>query len=96
MDTRKQAQEYLEVFHKYMPGMENCRLVSTGVQLGLRDTRHILGEKTLTGEQVLRAVKPVDSIARGAWPCEMHVDVNKIANIFLWITTITMVFHWAV
>ena len=23
MDTRKQAQEYLEVFHKYMPGMEN-------------------------------------------------------------------------
>ncbi|WP_278341989.1 FAD-dependent oxidoreductase [Acidaminococcus fermentans] len=80
MDTRKQAQEYLEVFHKYMPGMENCRLVSTGVQLGLRDTRHILGEKTLTGEQVLRAVKPVDSIARGAWPCEMHVDVNKIAK----------------
>lgn len=80
MNTRKQAQEYLAVFQKYMPGMEKCRLVSTGVQLGLRDTRHILGEKTLTGEQVLHAVKPADSIARGAWPCEMHVDVNKIAK----------------
>lgn len=79
-NTRRQAQEYLEVFHKYMPGMEKCRLISTGVQLGLRDTRHVLGEKTLTGEQVLHAVKPKDSVARGGWPCEMHLDVNKIAK----------------
>lgn len=80
MDTRRQAQDYLDVFRKYMPGMENCRLISTGVQLGLRDTRHILGEKVLTGEQVLHAVKPEDSVARGGWPCEMHTEINKMAK----------------
>lgn len=80
MNTRRQAQEYLEAFRKYLPGMENCRLVSTAIQLGLRDTRHILGEKTLTGEQVLHGEKQKDSVARGAWPCEMHTEINKIAN----------------
>lgn len=80
MNTRKQAQEYLDVFHRYVPGMEHCRLITTGAQLGIRDTRHVVGEKILTGEQVIHAMKPEDSIARGAWPCEMHVDVNKIAK----------------
>jgi hypothetical protein len=80
VDTRRQCQEYIEVFRKYMPGMENCRLVWTGEKLGLRDTRHLKCEYMLTGDDVLNAVKQEDSIARGAWPCEMHLDKNKMAN----------------
>lgn len=80
VDTRRQCYEYMEAFHKYYPGMEQARLVWTGNYLGLRDTRHLLGEYTLTGDDVLNAVKQKDSIARGAWPCEMHTDKNKMAN----------------
>ena len=65
IDTRRQCQEYMEVFRKYVPGMENCRLVWTGERLGLRDTRHLICEYTLT---------------KGAWPCEIHSDKNKMAN----------------
>ena len=78
MSTRKQCQEYLEVFRKYMKGMEHARLVSTGAKLGIRDTRHIIGEYILRADEVLGAVKQEDGIARGAWPCEMHKDINKM------------------
>lgn len=72
MNTRAQCQEYVAAFRKYLPGMEHCRLVSSGYKLGIRDTRHLVGEHILTAEEVLGAVKQPDTIARGAWPCEMH------------------------
>ncbi len=80
IDTRRQSMEYMEAFRRYMPGMERARLVWTGASFGLRDTRHLLGEYTLTGDDVLGAVKQEDAVARGAWPCEMHVDKNKMAR----------------
>lgn len=84
INTRKQAQEYIEIFRKYIKGMENCILLSTGPKIGLRETRHIVGKYTLTGEEVLNANKISKSIARGAWPCEYHKDENTIAE-YLWV-----------
>ena len=84
MNTRAQCQEYVAAFRKYLPGMEHCRLVSSGYKLGIRDTRHLVGEHILTAEEVLGAVKHPDTVARGAWPCEMHTDINRMAD-YLWV-----------
>lgn len=84
MDTRAQSQQYEEAFRRYLPGMENCRLVSTGYKLGLRDTRHLVGEHILTEQEVLEAVKQPDGVACGAWPCEMHTKVDEMAG-YLWV-----------
>ena len=80
LNARMQCQEYIEVFRRYVPGMEHCRLVWTGNRLGLRDTRHPECEYTLTGAEVLNAVKQDTGIACGAWPCEMHTAQNKMAD----------------
>lgn len=80
MDTREQCFEYLAAFRKYMPGMENCRFVWSGATLGLRDTRHLCCGYTLTGDDIVNAVKQPDGIACGAWPCERHVHKNKMAQ----------------
>ncbi len=80
VDTRKQEFAYLEAFRRYMPGMEHAHIISGGSVLGLRDTRHLTCEYELKGEDVLNAKKYEDSVARGAWPCEMHTDVNKMAE----------------
>ena len=80
VDTRRQSLEYMEAFRRYFPGMEKARLVWTGNSFGIRDTRHLLGEYTLTGDDVLNAIKQKDAVARGAWPCEMHVEKNKMAK----------------
>lgn len=84
MNTRKQAQDYIKAFRKYIPGMENCVLLSTGPKLGIRETRHIVGKYTFTGDEVLNAVKNERGIARGAWPCENHSKENEMAE-YMWI-----------
>jgi hypothetical protein len=84
INTRKQTQDYIEAFRRYIPGMEECTLISTGPKLGIRETRHIVGKYTLTGDEVLNGVKNPRSIARGAWPCENHSKENEIAE-YLWL-----------
>lgn len=84
MNTRRQAQEYIQAFRKYISGMENCILVSTGPKLGIRETRHIVGKYTLSLDEVLNAVKNERGIARGAWPCENHQKLDKMAE-YLWV-----------
>lgn len=84
MNTRKQAQEYIKAFRKYIPGMENCVLLTTGPKLGIRETRHIVGKYTFTGDEVLNAVKNERGIARGAWPCENHSKENEMAE-YMWV-----------
>ena len=79
MNTRRQAQEYIQAFRKYIPGMENCILVSTGPKLGIRETRHIVGKYTLSLDEVLNAVKNERGIARG------HGHVRIIKSLIKWL-----------
>lgn len=78
LDTRLQSRTYLEIFRKYIPGMEECRLVSTGNRLGIRDSRHFETRAEVTSEEVRNGVKPEDTIAMGAWPCEMHRSLSAM------------------
>jgi hypothetical protein len=74
---RRQAWAYLEAFRRYLPGFEQAYLVQTGPQIGIRETRHIVGEYTLTGEDVLQAKRFDDAIARGGWPVELHPEPGQ-------------------
>lgn len=47
---RAVAREFVEFYRKYVPGCENIELVSTAPSMGVRDTRRIVGEFTLTIE----------------------------------------------
>ena len=74
MSARRQAWAYLETFRKFLPGCENAYIVQTGPRIGIRETRHIVGDYTLTAEDVLEAKRFPDAIARGAWPVESHPE----------------------
>jgi hypothetical protein len=43
-------QGIMEFVTKYVPGGQNARLVASGHQIGIRESRHILGDYYLTGE----------------------------------------------
>jgi hypothetical protein len=47
---RLQVQEYAAYYRKYLPGFENIRLMATGNLLGVRESRRVAGEETLTYE----------------------------------------------
>jgi len=72
IEGRRQVLEYLRALRDFVPGFEKARLVAISPQIGIRETRRILGEYVLTGEDVVTAAKFQDRIALGAWPVEMH------------------------
>lgn len=71
---RRQAWAYLEAFRRFLPGFEQAYLVQTGPKIGIRETRHIIGEATVTKDCVLEAKKQPSAIACGGWPVEMHPE----------------------
>lgn len=52
---RRQLPEILKFLREHVPGFENCCLLKTAAQLGVRETRHFKGLYTLTQEDILAA-----------------------------------------
>jgi hypothetical protein len=69
--ARIQAQDYLTAL-RTLPGCADAYIVTTGPEIGTRESRHILGRYRLTEAEVLTAARNDDAIALGAWPIEYH------------------------
>ena len=54
----------LVFLRKRVPGYEKVRVVRTCSQLGVRESRKIAGERTITEEDILSSRKSADSIGR--------------------------------
>lgn len=72
IEGRKQMMSLVAFVKKYIPGFKNARLNSSGVQIGVRESRRLLGEYILTGEDVQQGRKFGDVIARGYFPIDIH------------------------
>lgn len=70
--TRKQAWEIHKFLQKYVGGFESSYLLDTGVQVGVRETRHIVGDYTLTEDDVLEGRSFPDGIACGTFAIDIH------------------------
>ena len=72
IEGRRQVREYARFFKERLIGCENSFVNDTGVQVGVRQTRQIRGVETLTNKDVASGTKRKSSIARSAWPIELH------------------------
>jgi hypothetical protein len=70
--SRRQMRQIEAFLRRYVPGFEESYVVQSGVQVGVRETRRVLGDYQLTAEDVLGARKFDDAIARGAYPVDIH------------------------
>ena len=61
---------------KHAPGFENAILLNTADTIGIRETRHIQGEYTLTGQEVYDCVLHPDAIACMATNMDTHNKDN--------------------
>ena len=64
VEQHQQNQWLEEVFRKYVPGFENCRIAGIGSLPGIRDSRRIVGEYILKDEDIAAAARFEDSISR--------------------------------
>ena len=72
IEARKQAYETIDVYRKYVPGMENCYMISTPNTIGIRESRRIHGIYQLTREDVVNAQYFDDSIGYGSFFIDIH------------------------
>jgi hypothetical protein len=70
---RKQAQEFLRFYRGSVPGCERMVHVGTAPMLGLRETRRIVGEYTLTGDDFLACRTFPDDVGRHNYPVDIHI-----------------------
>lgn len=71
-DGRAQAQEYFRFLKEMVPGYQDSVLIGTSPWIGVRETRRILGDYQLNGDDVLAARRFADGIARCGAPIEDH------------------------
>lgn len=83
MDGREYVQEFIKFFRKYVPGFENCCLTEVAPQLGIRESRRVCGEYTLTAEDVYEGARFDDAIAvGGSWSVDIHRSFYGDEHIF--------------
>lgn len=71
-EGRRQVQEMMNFFHKYVPGCENATIKSSASTMGIRESRHVLGEYVLAAEDLLQGVVPDDSILLASNSVDVH------------------------
>jgi len=72
VEGRKQAYETIDVYRKYVPGMEGCYMVSTPNTVGIRESRRIMGDYVLTEEDVKGQREFDDNICYGSFFVDIH------------------------
>jgi len=75
--VRRQMRQIAAFLRKYVPGFERSYVAQSGVTIGVRETRRIVGEYQLTGSDILSARKWDDVIACGSYPIDIHNPSGK-------------------
>jgi hypothetical protein len=70
--SRMQMKQIGAFLRTYVPGFAQSYIVQSGVHIGVRETRRIIGDYQLTVQDVLEAHKFEDVIARSTYPVDIH------------------------
>ena len=70
--SRNQMRQIANFLREYVPGFEQAYVAQSGSNVGVRETRRVLGRYQLTADDVLTARKFPDAIARGSYPIDIH------------------------
>nr|HET7858678.1 FAD-dependent oxidoreductase [Caldimonas sp.] len=73
VEGRRQAVDYLRFLRARVPGFEHAYLLEIAPQVGIRETRRLVGEHVLSGDDVVSCADFADTIGVNGWPLELHV-----------------------
>ena len=72
IEAREQAFEMLNFLKENIPGFENARILSTAMQIGIRESRKIIGDYVLTQEDLISLARFEDAIAVSNYDIDIH------------------------
>ncbi|MHB8997415.1 MAG: FAD-dependent oxidoreductase [Armatimonadota bacterium] len=70
--ARGQVRQMVNFLKRDVPGFANAHLSALPAQIGIRESRRVMGDYVLTADDVLAARKFEDGIARGCYPIDIH------------------------
>jgi hypothetical protein len=76
-EGRRQMRRLMAFFQRYVPGFDQSYVLQSGSQIGIRESRRVIGEYVLTEEDILTARSFTDCIARGTYPLDVHNPRGK-------------------
>jgi hypothetical protein len=74
LQGRRQSRETFEFIKAVTPGFEDSYIVDLAPQIGIRETRRIIGEYQLSEDDIRDCVDFDDTIGVNGWPVEAHVE----------------------
>lgn len=74
-----QIPELVQFFRKYVPGFEQSNLREIAPMLGIRESRRIMGDYVLSGEDLMEGRVFDDAISMGAY----HIDIHRPAGTWV-------------
>lgn len=77
LTCRKQIDDIIKYLRKFVPGYENCFVISSASLIGVRETRHFKGKYTLTEKDILEAKVFQDYVVKDA---HFNFDVHNITG----------------
>lgn len=79
MELTGQVENAFSFIKKHVPGCQDAMLDGVAPRLGIRESRRIMGEYYLTGEEVSNGVKREDGICKGGHEVDIHgKDTNHV------------------
>lgn len=72
IEGRRQVFEVAAFLRKRIPGFENAVVSETAPHIGVRETRRVLCDYTITADDIMDVVPAEDCIARGNWFIDIH------------------------
>jgi hypothetical protein len=77
IEGRRQVAEVAAFMRKNIPGFETATLSETPAHIGVRETRRIHGDYTITAKDIIEVVPFEDCIARGDWYIDIHSPTGE-------------------
>ncbi|MHB1459137.1 MAG: FAD-dependent oxidoreductase [Armatimonadota bacterium] len=77
IEGRRQVYALMAFMKKYMAGFQNAYLIQTATQIGVRESRRIIGEYVFSVDDVIQGSKFDDCILRSAYPVDIHSSAGK-------------------
>ena len=73
---RADTLKIIDFCRECVPGYENCYLMATPPQIGVRETRRVTGGYVLSKQDCVDGARFADGIARGSWFFDIHCPMG--------------------
>ena len=78
MQGREDMMTILDVFRRDIPDFRSAYVLVSGSEIGVRESRRILGDYQITAADVLESRPQPDPIAMGSWPIDIHPADGRV------------------